>query len=130
MRHRPSRNGFTLVEVLVAFAIAALGLAALMQVFGTGLRSAAVSSAFARAAMLAESELAAVGIATPLIPGEYIDSTEDGFRRHLSIAPYEEAGLQSDVQIYRVQVVVSWGERDDGDARAVSLQTLRLVRAD
>jgi general secretion pathway protein I len=128
MRKRHERSGFTLIEVLVAFAIAALGLAALLQVFGTGLRSAAVSSRYARATMLAESQLSAVGVTSPLVPGQYAGADTDGFHWRVSITPYEEAGLQANIEIFKVQVVVGWGAQADG-TRAVTLSTLRLGAA-
>jgi len=117
--------GFTLVEVLVAFAIAALGLAALFQIFATGLRSAAISEGYARATMLAESQLDRVGIEQPLAPGERFGVFDDGYRWHVAIAPYQEAEMDALVEIFEVSVTVSWGE-ESGGGRAVTLRTLRL----
>lgn len=124
-RWHPEADGFTLVEVLVAFAIAALGLAALMQVFATGLRSAATAENYARATMLAESRLASVGVEQPLAAGESSGDFEDGYRWRVVITPYQEAEMDALVEVFQVNVTVSWGEEAER-ARAVTLQTLRV----
>ena len=124
-RGRGRRGGFTLVEVLVAFAIAALSLAALMQVFATGLRGAATSEAYARAVMLAETRLASVGVEAPLEAGESTGRFDDDYRWRLTVEPYTEAEMDAAVEIYRIAVTVSWDEGRNAE-RAVTLQTLRL----
>lgn len=126
MPRRPSEAaGFTLVEVLVAFAIAALSLAALLQIFATGLRSAASSEGYARATMLAESQLAGVGVEQPLAVGESSGTIDGGYRWRVVITPYLEADMEALVEIFEVSVTVSWGGEGQ-NGRAVTLQTLRL----
>ena len=63
-------SGFTLLEVLVAFAVLAVMIVPILQVFGGGL--GAVDSARARstAALLARSKLAEVGAGETLMEGE------------------------------------------------------------
>ena len=70
------RNGFTLLEVLVAFIIAALALGVLFQGAVDGLRSAKVSGQYQEAISRARSHLAAIGHAGRLVAGE--QQGEDG----------------------------------------------------
>lgn len=130
MRWRRSgeTGGFTLVEVLVAFAIAALGLAGLFEIFATGLRNAGASEAFARAVMLAETRLAAVGVEQPLEAGESYGDLGEGYSWHTVIAPYYEKDMNTAIETFVVSVTVSWGA-DTSPPTAVTLQTLRLGRA-
>ncbi len=104
-----AEKGFTLIEVLVAFTIAALALAALFQAFSTGMRS--IEAAAARGALLAEAEnrLAEVGATIPLAPGLYqgqaggrvwaveisphVSATDDG------AAPYGPVLLEVEVAV-------------------------------
>lgn len=126
MPRRPDRAaGFTLIEVLVAFAIAAMGLAALMQVFATGLRSAATSEEYARATMLAETRLAGIGVEQAVDPGETFGAYDNGYRWRVVITPYDEPDMDTAVAVYEVSVTVSWGKAD-APGRAVTLRTLRL----
>lgn len=55
------QRGFSLLEVLVAFAILSLSLGVLLQVFATGLRNAGVTDDYTRATLYAESILTAIG---------------------------------------------------------------------
>ncbi len=125
-------RGFTLIEVLVAFAILALALGVLLQVFSTGLRNARVSEAYTTATLLAESKLAQVGIEDPLVEGQSVGRFDDRFRWLIEVRPYQESepdaapereGLP--VRAYEVVVTVSWDEVHD--KRSVSLTTLRLA---
>jgi general secretion pathway protein I len=125
MRQRDSGGGFTLVEVLVAFAVAALGLATLFQIFAVGLRNADASEAYARAVMYAETRLAAVGIEQELQPGENGGDLDDGYRWRVVVEPYREDDMNAAVEVFAISVTVSWGGQGAA-ARALTLQTLRL----
>ena len=60
-----TRRGFTLIEIVVAMTILALALAALLQIFGAGLRGVSVAEDRVIAMLLAKSKLAEVG---PVLP--------------------------------------------------------------
>src|SRR3954470_18047813 len=62
-------SGFTLVEVTVALAVAALGLGLLMAAAGTGLRNAMLADQYIDATRRAQSHLAEIGRLAPLRPG-------------------------------------------------------------
>ena len=121
--HRP--GGFTLIEVLVAFAIAALSLATLMRIFGTGLESARISEAQSRATMVAESRLAAIGVERLLVAGESAGETEDGYRWRVVASPLADDAAGPVIR-YEVTVVVAWGPEGERE-RDVALRTLRLA---
>jgi general secretion pathway protein I len=122
--------GFTLIEVLVAFAILATALGALFAIFGSGLRRGGQIEAERNAVAVAQSILADIGREIPLIDGKAEGDGPGGVRWRVDIRPYGDAGqgLQPEpaalVRAHEVSVVVSWGP---GAGRAVSLQTLRLA---
>ena len=62
MRSERRSGGYTLIEVLVAFMIMAMALTVLLRIFSGGVRNIDVSSDYARAVLIAESQLAATGI--------------------------------------------------------------------
>ena len=65
-----AERGFTLLEVLVAFAIAALALGVMFRAIGTGLGSAAVAARYQQALSRARSHLATATVR--LVPGTRI----------------------------------------------------------
>ena len=91
-RTRRKDGGFTLVEVLVAFAIVAVSLGALLQIFSGGLRSSRTAEAYATAALLAESKLARIGIEEPLEEGDTTGVFDNGFEWQSTVSPYLPEG--------------------------------------
>ena len=79
------RRGFTLLEVLVAFAVLAVALGVAFEIFATGLRGTRSADALTRAVLIAESRLAGVEIETELIPGTSEGETDDGTRWPTSV---------------------------------------------
>ena len=84
-----AQGGFSLLEVVVAFAILALSLGLLIQIFSRALHTTALSGDYSRAATLAQARLNAVGIDIPLEPGSHGGDAQDDFSWQVSIAPYE-----------------------------------------
>ena len=80
--------GFSLLEILVAFTLLAIVMAVLMQIFSRGVNNADLADRYARAAMLAESRLAAVGVEEPLAEGDFSGEFDDDFAWKLSVRLY------------------------------------------
>lgn len=123
---RRGQEGFSLLEVVVAFSILALTLGLLLQIFSGALNTTALSGTYSRAAALAEAELNAVGIDYPLEPGSHRGESEDGFEWEIFVDPYDlgDQVLDASVAPYAVTAVVSWPEAEG--RRQVTLSTLRL----
>ncbi|HRX60848.1 MAG TPA: type II secretion system protein [Candidatus Competibacter sp.] len=127
MEHR-RQEGFSLLEVLVAFVILSISLGVLLQVFATGLRNAGTADDYTQATLYAESILAAIGRETPLSEGQHSGPINDRFSWRSTVAPYTDDmpdPEKTHVRAYRVEVEVFW----DGLAqtRSVMLETLRLT---
>src|SRR5579872_542006 len=69
-RLRAESDGFTLLEVLVAFTIASFLLVVVLRALTLGLDGSQRSEAYTRATILAESTLETMGIVTPLKEGD------------------------------------------------------------
>lgn len=108
-----ARGGFTLLEVLIAFAILAVALGALMQAFSQGLRSVRLAEDYATAAMLAQSKMAEVGTLIPLEDGEHAGTFENGLAWRVVLAAFAgdpaDAGTET-TRLYEVSVSVARGE--------------------
>jgi general secretion pathway protein I len=128
LQRAESQQGFTLIEVLVAFAIAAALLVPLLRIFSGGMGGLARSERASRALLWAESVLAARDGETPLSEGVESGDLADGYHWQRTVTFYREAATPSQIVPlvpYDVRMTVSWRER--GQARAVTLETLMLA---
>ncbi len=122
-------RGFTLLEVLVAFAILSLTLGVLLRVYASGLRATTLADGHSRAVLLAQSELERLGRETALVPGLSGGRWGDGYRWRTRIEAFEpEAGSTPDEAgpwlPYRVSVTVLWGAGER--SRSLTLSSVRL----
>lgn len=120
--------GFTLIEVLVALAIAGIGIAALVAAIGTGLGNGDLSSQYIEATRRAESRLAMVGIAEPLAAGQQSGDDGGGYSWHIQISlPLIRAavkGTPPSPALYDVDIDITW--LHEGRTRSVSLRSQRI----
>lgn len=135
--------GFSLIEAVVALAVAALAVAAVYQLIATGLNGAREAEARARAVLLAQSLLAELE-SGPLQAAERSGS-EAGLRWRTRVAPYRSLPLPPETAtaadregagaaaprtggdavpaLHLLEVAVAWGE---GEGRRFELRSLRL----
>lgn len=133
---RPSRQrGFTLLEVLIAFIIAALALGVMFDSALGGLRATETASHYEEAVSLARSHLASAGIG-PLAGRELAGDDGRGFHWALQIRPVGTITMPRDADedpatnppaqatLYAISVTETW--KGDGGERQVRLNTARL----
>lgn len=127
-------RGFTLLEVLVALAIAGLALVALFSAGSSGLFATDSATRSEEALERAQSHLAAAGRDTALLPANTSGDDGGGYRWHLAVRPLESRrvssrngvlGLTATDTLYEIAVAISW--RQGGRERRVVLRTLRLA---
>ena len=118
-RSAPGRRqrGFTLLEVLLAFVIFALGFATVMEILSGSLRSAVRAREYSEAALTAQSLMDMVGTEIPLLEGSQSGSTETGFDWSLDIVPFEpqdenprplEVAEMNGTVLLRVDLRLAW----------------------
>src|SRR5271170_2343571 len=127
----PTTAGFTLLEVVVAVAIAGLALVGMFQAGSGGLFAVDTAARAEEALQRAQSHLAAVGRDAALVEGDASGDDGGGYRWRLQVQPAaQRQGVAADgvtpqnATLFSVQVSISWQSR--GHERAVMLQTLRL----
>src|ERR1700691_3322681 len=97
-RRAEPQHGFTLIEVLVAFAIAAVLLVPLLRIFSGGLSGLARSERATRAALWADMVLTARGGETPLSEGVEAGDLPDGYHWQRPVTFYREAAPPSQIE--------------------------------
>ena len=124
-------RGFTLLEVLVAFAILAMALSVLLQIFSSGLRRAQLAEEYSFAVLTAQSELSRVRSEGLEGVGTYVKHIDEKYWARTLVQPYEGGGDEATeprqnapVQPYQVTVEVFWGEGKR--QRSVALSTVHL----
>ena len=124
-------RGFTLLEVLVAFAIVAMAVAVLLEGMLGGLHSADIAGRYEEAVARARSHLA--GLGSSLAAGDTQGDDGGSYHWHLRLAPIATALIASDVvngvpatraTLFSVSIAISWREGDR--TRAVQLDTKRV----
>lgn len=133
-----AQRGYTLIEVMVAFAILALALTLLLGTLSGATKQIRWADDAGRAALHAESLLSQTGVGEALAPGRTEGNFEDGrYRWTMEIQPWVDPSLV-DVppqpvdpgapRLLSLDLEVQWGS---GAARErLHLQSLRLVTPD
>ena len=118
-RRRASRErGFTLLEVLVAFIVFVVIFGAVLDALGMAMRNTRRSAEVSEAALWAQSKLDAIGTIEELKEGSDSGEFNSHYRWQLDVSKQEVErtdGVSPDsfpVELYRVELVVSWGDRN------------------
>ena len=119
-------RGFSLLEILVAFAIMAMALGMLYQVMGGNARSTAGLGERERAALLAESLMAA----HELVPPEGVSGSGEtaGYAWQIASAPFSSPANANPgaALLHELRIAVRW--HDGTSPREFAITTLRPER--
>jgi general secretion pathway protein I len=134
-RARRSQRGYSLIEVIVAFALLALALTLLLGTLSGASRQVRWSGDAGRAALHAQSLLDTVGVGEPLQPGQRSGEFDAGrYRWTLQVSPWSDppvAGAPdapAAQQLYELALTVQWN--DGGPRERLQLRSLRLAPPD
>jgi len=125
------QQGFSLLEILVAFAILALSIGVLLKIFSGGVNSAVIAEDYNAAVQIAQSIMAKTGVETQLLEGEESGWENDKYHWQVITKPFQfnpdnfvDIDLNTlKTNFFKVDVIVSWGD----DGRELQLSTLKLV---
>ena len=125
------QQGFSLLEILIAFSILALSLGILLKIFSAGVNTAVVAEDYTAAVQIAESLMAKTGVETPLQPGQDSGLENEKYHWLVEVSPFVFNPENVDATtikavLFKVKVIVSWGD-DNANDRQVELTTLKLI---
>lgn len=154
MNSLPSRQqGFTLIELVAAFVIFAIGFGVLLQILSTCLHTTAQAADYTRAALWAQSLLDTQGVGEPVRAGDSSGNFDDMYRWHLQVtqlspqelvpvastvpqagntnaAPVQTTPVAPSMDMFRLQLDVSWGSLYlQHNARFVTLRAQNIDAA-
>jgi general secretion pathway protein I len=129
------RRGFTLVEMLAAFALFAIGLGVMMEMTSSSLRNARVGAELSEAALWAQSKMDVAGIDAPLKPGGDSGRFDRKYSWEMNVAewqpPEPAQPMLNDIaamKLYQIELIVRWGDRER--ERRARFVTLRAIQPD
>ncbi|NOQ64657.1 MAG: prepilin-type N-terminal cleavage/methylation domain-containing protein [Methyloprofundus sp.] len=130
MIKKSKQQGFSLLEILIAFSILAFSLGILLNIFSGGLRRTIVSEEYQQAVIIAQSKLAAAGVETALEEAKGHGKVQDKYTWSVQVQAYDDGkmGVDADgssLEAFQVTVKVQWAEGKT--ERIVELTTLRLA---
>lgn len=134
MRPRIQRDGFTLLEIVVAMAILGIGLVVIIELFSGGLRLARVSEEYTVAAGHARMKMEEVSLAKTLQEGIQEGEFDSFYRWQMEVKkvdllpPGRETTYRPPVDLYWVRIDVLW--RSGSKERAAALESYRVLKAE
>jgi general secretion pathway protein I len=125
---REHYRGFTLLEVLVSFAITALALGVLYQIYAKGAATAVLGEEYAEAVSIAESRLALIGMKEELVNTTSSGNENEKYEWRITVQDYvpavsETSNLEPPLVLKAIELEITWESL--GKQRSLVLRTLR-----
>jgi len=127
------KNGFTLMEVLVAIAILGIGLGILLELFSGGLRSARISEEYTKALWYGKAKMEEILSAKDLSEGVTEDTFNSQFswkceviKANPSVGQEGTVNATLPVDLYKVMVTVTWPSGQG--QRTLEMESLRAFK--
>jgi general secretion pathway protein I len=126
------QQGFSLLEILIAFSILALSLGILLKIFSAGVNTAVIAEDYTAATQIAQSLMAKTGLENPLQTDQASGLENEKYHWLVEVSPFEFNPENVDTTaltavLFKVKVIVSWGD-DNANDRQVELTTLKLIK--
>lgn len=122
-------EGFTLIEIIVAIAVLAIGITAVVQLFSGTLRSISASGGYTKAVIAAESIMRGTQSMNKLEDGMYFEQQSGWYTYAISIQQVDKEKTDPFLySIYDITVTLRWNEGTR--AKTYSLKTLILKKKD
>jgi general secretion pathway protein I len=132
MTMRNRKQGFTLIEVVVALAILGIGLTVIIELFSGGLRLARVSEEYSKALNYARFKMEEVMIKSALEEGTEEGEFNDTYRwevgiKKMEILPVEEnRDFKPPVELFQIKINVLW--KSGSKTRSTSIVSFKTLK--
>jgi len=111
------KNGFSLLELIIAIAVLAIGLVGVLQIFPIGLRASQRAGMMTKVSFLAQNKIEDVKLAgfdaiTELPPKIPLSGKDGDLEWSVKIDDIPLEGVESGQDMRKVAVTVTWPERN------------------
>jgi len=121
------KDGFTLLEVLVAFVLLATTVTVILQLFSSNIKALSVSEDYATAVIRAESKMREILDNDQLSENVWSETSPEGYRFDITVAQaYEVRTKDLPLKILEIGVTMSWNK--GGKNRSLTLNTMKTVK--
>ncbi len=122
------KDGFTLLEVLVAFVLLATTITVILQLFSSNIKALSTSEDYASAVVTTESKMREVLDNELLSESTWSETSPEGYRYDITIVPaFETRTKDLPWKVLDVSVTMSWTK--DGKEKSVTLNTMKTVKS-
>ena len=131
-KHSSKKQGFTLIEVVVAVAILGIALTVIIQLFAGGLRLARASKEYTRAVNYANAKMEEINSRQTLEEGITEGEFDDTFRwrvttNKVNLLPVDKPWeVKTPIQLFQVKVDVLW--KPGSKERSTTVETYRALK--
>ena len=132
-----ANNGFTLLEVLLAFVVFALSFTIVMEILSGSIRNTVRAREYTEAALVAQSVMDQLGLDFPVEQGANYSGESGDYQWEVSIFRYEEVaqnmhsielGELTGIELLQIDLFISWGEPPQ--VKSNSFSTVRAMMVD
>lgn len=112
-----NKTGFSLLELIIAIAVLAVGLVGVLQIFPIGLRASHTAGMMTKAAFLAQNKIEDVKLAgfdaiAELPPKIPLSGKDGDFEWNVRIDDVNLEGVEDPSEMRKVTVILTWPERN------------------
>jgi general secretion pathway protein I len=131
-QNRNIKNGFTLLEVVVALAILGVGLMVIIELFAGGLRLGRVSEEYTKAVNYSRMKLEELALKPPAEEGVEEGEFNETYRwkietKRIDLLPFErDTDFKPPVEFFHVKIDVIW--KSGLKERSVGLESYRTIK--
>jgi general secretion pathway protein I len=121
------KDGFTLLEVLVAFVLLAATVTVILQLFSSGIKALSLSEDYATAVVRAESKMREVLDNEQLAENAWSETSPDGYRFDITVAKaFETRTKDLPMKILEIGITMSW--KMGGKDKSLILNTMKTIK--
>ncbi|KJR42981.1 Prepilin-type cleavage/methylation protein [Candidatus Magnetoovum chiemensis] len=123
-KHR--REGFTLIEILVALAIMAITLTTIIQLFSLSLKTISISASNTKAIITAENYLKTILTKETINEDQYTENIDDNYTAEVKIEEIEKEKTQHlTCSVYNITATLKWTKGINEKTYTLTTQTIR-----
>ncbi|RJQ50271.1 MAG: prepilin-type N-terminal cleavage/methylation domain-containing protein [Nitrospiraceae bacterium] len=123
------KEGFTLLEILVALAITGIALVVALELFSANLRNISISEDYVSAVSRAEARMREMMDSRDLQESAWTESTAEGYKIDISVSETLKERTQNlKVRLMEVDLTIHWTKA--AKERAFILKSMKLVAKD